>query len=187
MTDAFLFPEDLISDRLNEPLVPPFDCGREMQNRFLRERAWHDQQEMVSVTYLYHMQGSLVGYATLAMGSVVLGTREKPRSIPYRTIAALRLLQLGVDRRFQGRGLGREVLMDVIAVAQEASERVGCRYVALDAQPALVGWYESIGFAINKVAQKQRVEAAIASNRPVDELAVSMRFDLVESHGGRWR
>ena len=48
------------------------------------------------------------------------------------------------------------------------------------AQPDLVGWYQEQGFVVNKVVQKQRVDAAIASGRSVDDLAVSMRFDLID-------
>ncbi|HEU0302017.1 MAG TPA: GNAT family N-acetyltransferase [Longimicrobium sp.] len=180
MSHTFFASEDLVSRKLDEPLPPPLDCGREMQNRFLRECAWRDQQEMVSVTYIYFATGIPVAFATVSMDTVQLGSRERPKSIPYRSIGAVKLLQLGVDRPFQGIGLGGQVLEDLVALAREGSKRHGCRYLTLDAQPDLVGWYQEQGFVINRVAQKQRVEAAIASGRPVEELAVSMRFDLID-------
>lgn len=179
MSNPFFASEDLVSRKLDQPLPPPLDCGREMQNRFLRECAWHDQQEMVSATYIYFAVGIPVAYATVSMGAVVLGTRERPKSIPYKMVGAVKLLQLAVDRRFQGQGLGGQILEDVAALAREGSKRFGCRYLTLDAQPDLVGWYQEQGFTINKIVQKERVDAAIATGRPVEELAVSMRFDLV--------
>jgi ribosomal protein S18 acetylase RimI-like enzyme len=89
----------------------------------------------------------------------------------------LKLAQLGVDQRFQGLGLGREVIADVVALAREAALRVGCRYVSLDAHPDLVGWYERHGFVVNKLHQKERIAAASGNADPT-RLAVSMRFDL---------
>jgi GNAT superfamily N-acetyltransferase len=158
---------------------PPteFDCGREAQNRFLHGLAWHDQQEWLSCTYLHFLGGTYVAYATVCMDAVPLGTREKPRAVPYRYIGALKLAQFGVDRRFQGQGLGLEVLADVVHLAREAAERYGCRYVSLDAHPELVPWYEQHGFVINKLAQKQRTEATAGKVDPAS-LSVSMRLDL---------
>jgi hypothetical protein len=66
----------------------------------------------------------------------------------------------------------------MIALARVFSDRVRCRYLALDAQPDLVGWYEARGFQINKAEQRQRLESA-AGKRPLEDVAVSMRFDLL--------
>jgi GNAT superfamily N-acetyltransferase len=159
---------------------PPsgFDCRREDQNEFLYESAWPDQRQRVSTTYLYVAGGALVAYTVVCMDAVVLGTREKPAALRYRNIGALKLAQLGVHHAFQGRGVGAVAVGDVIALALELSQQVGCRYVTLDAQPDLVEWYEAIGFKINKVMQKQRVAAATTRNP--EEIPVSMRLDLRE-------
>lgn len=167
----------VVVHRLEDEPPLDFDCGRAAQNEFLHEFAAHDQGEWVSCTYLHFLQGICVAYATVCMDSLPLGTREKPRSIRYRTVSALKLAQLGVDRRFQGLGLGREVIADVVALAREAADHVGCRYVSLDAHPDLVGWYERHGFVINKLHQKARIAAAAGKSDPA-HVAVSMRFDL---------
>jgi GNAT superfamily N-acetyltransferase len=168
---------EAVVHRLEDVPPPGFDCGREAQNEFLYEFAAHDQYEWVSCTYLHFLQGICVAYATVCMDTLPLGTREKPRSIRYRSVGALKLAQLGVDRRFHGHGLGREVIADVVALAHEAAARIGCRYVSLDAHPDLVGWYERHGFVVNKLHQKERIAAA-AGNADPAHLAVSMRFDL---------
>ncbi|HEX6370629.1 MAG TPA: GNAT family N-acetyltransferase [Longimicrobium sp.] len=160
--------------------VPPsgFDCGRESQTRFLYDYAWHDQRQRVSTTYLYHVAELLAAYATVCMDAIPLGRRERPSAIRYQEIAALKLAQLGVDRLFQGRGYGSFAVASVIALAIELSQRAGCRYVTLDAKPNLVEWYQSLGFEINQLKQKQRIAAA--ADRNPDEIPVSMRFDLRE-------
>jgi GNAT superfamily N-acetyltransferase len=179
MTPGDLFPLPSIEgDRLEGPPPAGFDCARDAQNRFLYDSAWLDQQEAVSTTYLYYIQGLIAAYATVCMHGIVLGTRERPRSIRYKQVAAVHLAQLGVDRRFQGEGLGRRVIADMVGLARESSEFVGCRYLALDARPDLVGWYAKRGFRINKVMQKERIEAATGKRDPAD-IPVSMRFDLL--------
>ena len=160
--------------------IPPegFDCRREAQNSFLYEWAWADQRQRLTTTYVYRVAGGLAAYMAVCMDAVVLGTREKPAALRYKNLAALKLAQLGVDHSLKGRGLGTLIIYDVVNLALELSQRVGCRYVTLDAQPDLVEWYQRLGFEINRVIQKQRIEAAGARNP--DEIPVSMRFDLRE-------
>lgn len=178
--DEPLLTDEVVVYRLEGEPPSDFDCGREAQNRFLHSLAWADQQEWLSCTYLHFVRGICVAYATVCMDALLLGTREKPKSIPYRFVGALKLAQIGVDRRFQGRGIGREVIADVVYLARHAAARYGCRYISLDAHPDLVGWYEKHGFVINKVAQKQRVEAFAGKTDP-SQLPVSMRLDLRRS------
>src|SRR3712207_1975334 len=59
--------------------APPygFDCGREDQNHFLYEHAWNDQQQQLSITYLYFVDGVFAAYATVCMDALPLGRRER--------------------------------------------------------------------------------------------------------------
>jgi GNAT superfamily N-acetyltransferase len=159
--------------------TPPagFDCRREAQNEFLYDWAWPDQRQRLSTTYLYTAGRTVVAYTAVCMDALLLGTREKPSVLHYRNIGALKLAQLGVHHAFQGRGLGAVAVGDVIALALELSQQVGCRYVTLDAQPDVVGWYQELGFKVNKLIQKQRIAA---TTRNPDEVPVSMRLDLRE-------
>lgn len=175
----FLFAQQRIEGAILEGPPPGgFDCAREAQNRFLYERAWPEQEELLTTTYLYRLEGHVAAFATVCMTSIVLGTREKPASIRYTHVAALHLAQVAVDRRFQRTGLGSHVVGDIIGLGWEVSEDVGCRYLALDAEPGLVGWYQRQGFTINRTMQKQRMEA-FADQERQQELPVSMRFDLL--------
>lgn len=166
---------------LRAPPEAGFDCGRKEQNRFFYESAWADQQAHVSVTYLYFVGGTCAAYATLCMDALPLGRRERAEELRYPEIGALKLAQLGVDRRFQRKGVGRLVVADMTTLARVLARSVGCRYVSLDAQPELVGWYESQGFTRNELRQAQRVVDALKYGREPEKIAVSMRFDLRDS------
>jgi hypothetical protein len=52
-------PDEIAIRTLDGSPEPGFDCGRSDQNAFLYERAWPDQQEQVSVTYLYYVKAFL--------------------------------------------------------------------------------------------------------------------------------
>jgi GNAT superfamily N-acetyltransferase len=177
--DELSLPDQIVVRRLDEFPPAGFDCGRDAQNRFLRDSALRDQQEWLSCTYLHYVHGICAAFATVCMDSLPLGTREKPKSVRYKYVSALKLAQLGVDRRFQGLGIGREVIADVVALARLAAVAYGCRYVTLDAQPELVGWYQAHGFVINKLQQSQRIQAL--GGRGAGEIPVSMRLDLRRS------
>jgi len=155
-----------------------FDCGRADQTDFLYERAWEDHQAQLSVTYLYYFGGILAAYATVGMDALPLARSERDPAMRYRDVSAMKLAQLGVHRPFQGMGLGRVVVGDIVELARDEALRVGCRYLTLDAQPDLVGWYESMGFERNVLRQAQRIRDAIEHRRDPDTIAVSMRFDL---------
>lgn len=174
----FPYVEDVVFRRLEGPPDDGFDCGRAEQTMFLYECALADQEAQLSVTHLYYVQGILGAYATVCMDALPLGRREREPAMRFQEIGALKLAQLGVSLRFQGMGLGRFVVGDVISRARSESERVGCRYVTLDAQPDLVGWYERLGFQRNRLRQDRRLQDARANARDPASIPVSMRYDL---------
>lgn len=170
--------DDVVIQVLRGPPEAGFDCGRDDQTRFLYERAWADQQAQLSVTYLYYVKGILAAYATVCMDALPLGRKERGLAVRYQEVAALKLAQLGVHLGFQGAGIGRRVVADVIGFARDEASRVGCRYVTLDSQPELVRWYEERGFKRNELRQEKRVLDAVRHRREPAQIAVSMRFDL---------
>jgi hypothetical protein len=97
---------NIIVRKLDGPPEPGFDCGHHEQNTFLYEHAWADQQELISTTYQYYVDGVFAGFATVSMDGLPLTFRERGVRIRYETVGATKLAQLGVDVRFQGRGLG---------------------------------------------------------------------------------
>jgi GNAT superfamily N-acetyltransferase len=167
--------DELVVRVMDGPPERGFDCRRAEQTEFFHECAWDDQQAQLSVTYLYYFRGILAAYATVCTDSIPLSRRERDPSVRYREVSAIKLAQLGVHHSFQGIGLGR---VAVLKLARDISLRVGCRYVTLDAQPDLVGWYETQAFVRNLYRQEQRIRDAVEHRRDPDTIAVSMRFDL---------
>lgn len=161
--------------------TPPYDfrCNRDEQNVFLHARAHSDQRDGFSVTYLAYYKGVTAGYMTLAMDAVPLQTKEKPRSdIRIVKFPAVKLAQLAVDHRWEGRGLGKQLVALAAAIALRLRLQVGCRYLTVDSKADLSGWYESQEFKVNKIARKEQEQRAAHSGVEVESLPISMRLDL---------
>lgn len=171
--------KDLSTGILEGRPAPGFDCGGEEQNTFLYEHAWADQQAWVSTTYLFFVRHILAGFATVLLDSFVLGRKERPEGVRFRQVPAVQLGQLGVDRRFAGSGLGGIIVGFAGIVAREVGKTVACRFLTVDARPDLVAWYERQGFQRNNTMQVQRIEDAARFGRKAEDVAVSMRFDLI--------
>lgn len=127
-----------------------FNSGEPVLDDWLRQRAWSNQQAAASRTYVVCPAGSaaIIGYTSLAMGQILaretVGSmrRNMPRFIP-----AVLLGRLAIDRAWQGQGLGRALLADVVARAVRASSEVSARLVIVHAiSPAAEAFYLHHGF-----------------------------------------
>jgi GNAT superfamily N-acetyltransferase len=128
-----------------------FDCGDEEVNRFFREQAFQDHEKNLSRTMVLvdekNDPGRIIGYHTLVMAQVRQEEIPEDRPRIKRGIPVILLGQLGVDREFQGKGLGEILLMDAQARVDEISRKAGVRAMMLDARnERLACWYEGHDF-----------------------------------------
>lgn len=113
-----------------------FDCGVEPLNVYLRQYALLNHQNRSARTYVAMRDDRLVGYYTLANGSV---SRDE---VPPRVAQGLGkypvpvtlLARLAVDVSEKGRGLGRGLLKDAVLRAFQASDLVGSRAIVTHAK-----------------------------------------------------
>jgi GNAT superfamily N-acetyltransferase len=127
-----------------------FDSGEPVLDDWLRHRAMENLRVAASRTYVVCPVGSqkVAGYFALSMGQIlaheVIGSmrRNMPKAIP-----AVVLGRLAIDRQWQGRGLGRAMLADVIVRALRASTEVSARLVIVHSiSPAAETFYLHHGF-----------------------------------------
>jgi predicted GNAT family N-acyltransferase len=113
-----------------------FDCGVEPLNEYLKKHALLNHNNRAARTYVAMRDDAIVGYYTLANGSV---SRDE---VPARVakglgrypvpVTILARLVLGVSER--GKGLGGGLLKDALLRAYQASEIVGSRAVVTHAK-----------------------------------------------------
>jgi GNAT superfamily N-acetyltransferase len=126
-----------------------FDCGVAPLNEYLRKHAFANHQNRSSRTYVATRDARVVGYYTLAAGSV--SREDMPRRVAQGLgqypVPVILLARLGVDLREQGRGLGKTLLKDAILRAAQASDIVGSRAILTHAtDESARAFYAKFGF-----------------------------------------
>lgn len=127
-----------------------FDSGEGLLDSWLRDRALANMEMAASRTYVICPPDSLnvVGYYTLCMGQILNQevTDSMRRNMP-RQIPAVILGRLAIDQRWQGKGLGKALLLDAVQRSVRAAKEVSARLLIVHAiSQAATEFYLHHGF-----------------------------------------
>ena len=141
-----------------------FESGQADLDYFFKRYAGQNQfRHHIGVTYVATNEGSIFGYATVAVGIIETeGLPERKSSPGHYALPILRLGRLAVVNRYQGQGIGKQLLRYVLRLALEQKDTVGCVGVVVDAKPEAVEFYKKFGFSI----VDDLVEGEIRGNPP---------------------
>jgi GNAT superfamily N-acetyltransferase len=129
--------------------VDAFDCGHPALNQFLQHYALLNQKANGAQTYVCCNNGEVIGFYSLAVGSV------EPESAPPRVskglarhaVPVMILARLAVDLTHQGKGLGQALLKDALLRTAQAADIAGIRALLVHAKDKEARqWYESWEF-----------------------------------------
>ena len=125
-----------------------FNSGVAPLDDWLKRLARHNEAEGGSRTFVICAGRRVAGYCCLAAGSVIAGAatgrvrRNMPNPVPVVVLG-----RLAIDRAWQGRGLGGDLLRDAVLRAVAAGESIGVRAVLVHAiSDAAKAFYEKHGF-----------------------------------------
>jgi ribosomal protein S18 acetylase RimI-like enzyme len=127
-----------------------FDCGEPGLNEYLKTRLNQQMKRGVTLGYVLAMDdGRVAGYVTLSNGELPVGVIPEGQGFPVRLPLPTRLVgRLAVDKTFQGRGLGGDLLIHAMRVAIRAAEAVASAVIEVDAlNEQARRFYEHYGFA----------------------------------------
>ncbi|MFO7877236.1 MAG: GNAT family N-acetyltransferase [Desulfovermiculus sp.] len=130
-------------------VVDTFDCGQEELNLFLQRYAWVNQKANCAQTYVSCLGQEVVGYYSLAVGSVIQASAPQrvTRGLARHPVPVLILARLAVDVGHQGRGLGRALLKDALLRTVQAADIAGIRALLVHAKDERARqWYASWDF-----------------------------------------
>jgi len=105
-----------------------FACGVDSLDDWLKRRAYPNQVNGASRTYVVTEGKRVVGYYCLASGALELSDtpsairRNMPDPVPVAILG-----RLAVDKSFQGRGLGVALLQDAVVRTAQAADILGIR------------------------------------------------------------
>jgi GNAT superfamily N-acetyltransferase len=137
--------------------VDSFSCGHETLDRWLRAYAGQAQRRDAARTFVTtEAGGTVAGYYTLVAAQVrhEAATAGVGRGISrHFPIPVALLARLAVDRRHQGKGLGRSLLLDALRRVIRASDEIAVRAITVDAIDArAAAFYSHFGFEPSPLA-----------------------------------
>ena len=141
--------------------IKPFDCEDDDLNEFLFEEAIPYRKEKLATTFVVENNERTLGYYSLLNDSLQLRedmftSKSQFRKflrelVPYpkrhlKTIPALKIGRLAIDKTFKGKGLGSVIMANIISKCIKMNEEQACRLITVDAYKQAVPFYQKMGF-----------------------------------------
>jgi GNAT superfamily N-acetyltransferase len=126
-----------------------FACGDIELDRFFQRYAGQNQfRHHIGSTYIAVLDGSIAGFVTVSPGEMTADavTEVLKKKLPAYPIPILRIARLAVDKRSQGRRIGKLMLRAMFELALELRDRIGCAGAVVDAKASAVNFYQRLGF-----------------------------------------
>lgn len=124
--------------------VDLFDSGQPDLNQFLQRFALTNQRASSAQTYVCCYKGVVVGFYSLAVGSVEpeAAAPRVLKGMARHPVPVMILARLAVDLKHQGMGLGRALLKDALLRTAQAADIAGIRALLVHAKGnAARQWY----------------------------------------------
>lgn len=129
--------------------VEAFDCGQPALNQFLQRYALVNQKANSAQTWACCRDDVVVGFYSLAVGSVDRGTAPSRvvKGLARHPVPVMILARLAVDSAHQRKGLGRALLRDALLRTAQAADIAGIRCLLVHAKDdSARQWYENWEF-----------------------------------------
>ncbi len=133
LEDITLSPPSLIED---SQILDNFDCGHSTLNTWLRRYAMQNQRANSSRTFVVCNKNRVVGYYSLAVGSIEhdLASKRTKKGLARHPIPVMILARLAVDLEYQEKNIGSSLLKDALIRTLQASEHAGIRAIFVHAK-----------------------------------------------------
>lgn len=170
-----------------------FDCGNPDLNDFFINDSQNYSKELLGKTYCFLLDSNpeeVVCAFTISNDSIKVNflpnSRKKkvtkliPRQKQFRSYPAVLIGRLGVNEKFKGKGIGRELLDFIKAWFIDSDNKTGCRFLAVDAynENGPISFYLRNGFEFLFSTEEQEKEYTGLDSQ--NELKTRlMFFDLI--------
>jgi GNAT superfamily N-acetyltransferase len=149
--------DNFIVRRLKEThILKPFDCGDADLNDFFLNDAKLYQKQCLAVTYFEENENQTLFFFSLRNDRISASDTTKwnkiGRNLPNdkRTrkgaYPAVKIGRLGIDKDFQGKGLGRDVMNFIKSLISLENYTTGAKFLTVDAYKDSIKYYEKNGF-----------------------------------------
>jgi GNAT superfamily N-acetyltransferase len=130
-----------------------FNSGASLLDRYFQQQANQDVKRKLSACFVYEHEDkkTIVGYYTLSSSSIPQAliphgfSKQLPKS--YSSIRTILLGRIAIDQNFQGKGIGRVLLIDALKRCYETSATLGAFAVIVDPiDRSAIEFYNRLGF-----------------------------------------
>ena len=150
-----------------------FDCGKPQLNNYLKRYAWQNQQKRYSMTFIATVENSkeIAGFYCTSASSIEFDNIPDylNQKLPKYPAPVMLIGQLAVDRKMQGKGLGKVLLMHALSNAVRISAEMGIFAVRVDTiDESAKRFYLKYGFVSLKDVESSLIlpiKTIIASRR----------------------
>ena len=127
-----------------------FDCGDHQLNEFLHRHARQNHSKGAAKTYvaLDDVSSRIAGFYSLSPASVAYEKTPAviQKGLPRHEVPVFRLARLAVDLKFQGKGLGGQLLLAAGRRCIQVAAQAGGVALLIDAKnEAVAHWYTGYG------------------------------------------
>jgi hypothetical protein len=125
---------ELLDKRHNRSV---FDCGNETLNKYLKNQASQDVKRKLSACFVLSEKETNIikGYYTLSNNTIQLSSLPeeiKRKLAAYDSVPATLLGRLAIDKKYQGEGWGKILLIDALRRSFTISNQIGSFAVIVD-------------------------------------------------------
>lgn len=121
-----------------------FDCGDKDLNDFLKNDALAQQNARLNVTKLIMCDGNIIGFTSLLTDAFILKNLKNEKiklkikdklnlNSNKKTVPAVKIGRLAIDKRYSGKGLGTHILGSIINnLKLKAETEIGFRFIIVE-------------------------------------------------------
>jgi len=137
-----------------EHITDSFDCGAGELNKYLKKYALQNHYNGSARTYVTTRGNEVVGYYTLAYGSVA--HEHSParivKGLAHHPVPVMILARLAVSLKERGTGLGKGLLKDALLRTIQAADIAGLRAILVHAKDDTAkSFYQRFGFTASPI------------------------------------
>lgn len=177
---------DLKIERLHKNhALSGFHCGVNDLDEFLKEDSLQQMRFKFNVTYICKYNSKIIGYFTICSDAIrfkIIKDEDKyllqSKGVEYPNLPALKICRLGIHRDYQSNGIGTHLVSLIIRQALELSERVGLRFITVDAYFQSKSWKFYRDKFYFKLFPKEENKIERYSRNPRPTQTVAMYLDI---------
>jgi hypothetical protein len=137
-----------------------FHCASDDLDDFIKNDARHEQECMLSRTYIFTYEGEIIGFVSLSADSVIaqrfrsedVVRKSGSSKYVYSNLPCILIGRLAVVNAYERQGIGTNILKWAVGlITNVVCKSVGCRYITVDPKTESLALYIKSGLGFTQM------------------------------------